>query len=324
MAARCDVGIGVVVQRYLAGYSLLVEFLLQEAGDAPASRDLLPKLRAEAEAFDDVVDCVIEEYEREREHCFREAEYWRLKRVKRLLAGDVVDVAQLEYEFDAWHVGVTGVGPGLPRLLRGLAATLGCRLLMLNASGDAVWAWFARDSGLETVEWPKMIESRLLPGVALSIGEPGFGLPGWRLTHQQARSALEIARRGGRGVIRYADTILLSAALQDRTFLQSLWNMYVLPICDSHDGEKLCHTAKAYFAGSRNVSSTAAALGVSRPTVKSRLNLIEQRVGRQLESCAAEMETALHLLDICGDQAPDLQISESAFQSGKPGKAVKR
>jgi DNA-binding PucR family transcriptional regulator len=49
-----------------------------------------------------------------------------------------------------------------------------------------------------------------------------------------------------------------------------------------------------------NASATGAALGIARQTVASRLRAAEERLGRPLEGCAAQLETALRL-DALGD-----------------------
>jgi len=52
------------------------------------------------------------------------------------------------------------------------------------------------------------------------------------------------------------------------------------------------------FRVERNVSSTAAALGVSRQTVSNRLRTIEERLARPLSDCAAEVDAALRLEEL--------------------------
>jgi DNA-binding PucR family transcriptional regulator len=54
-------------------------------------------------------------------------------------------------------------------------------------------------------------------------------------------------------------------------------------------------TLEAYFAANCNVSSAAAALGVSRNTVHSRLAAIEDSIGGPIDSASAEIQTALRL-----------------------------
>ncbi len=52
-------------------------------------------------------------------------------------------------------------------------------------------------------------------------------------------------------------------------------------------------TLRAYFEADRNVSSTAAALGVDRRTVRNRIGAIEELLGRPLRGSLADLEIAL-------------------------------
>jgi DNA-binding PucR family transcriptional regulator len=138
-------------------------------------------------------------------------------------------------------------------------------------------------------------------GVILALGEPARGIEGWRLTHRQAQAALVVAlRRGGRErmtLTRYADVALLASALKDEALARALIDIYLSPLEDSRNsGPMLRETLRAYLAAERSVSSTAAALGVVRKTVESRLRTAEEKIGRTLHPCPAELEVAL-LLD---------------------------
>jgi DNA-binding PucR family transcriptional regulator len=74
-----------------------------------------------------------------------------------------------------------------------------------------------------------------------------------------------------------------------------------MPLAEERDGgETLRETLRAYFATGHNASSAAAALGVRRHTVASRLRAIEERLKRTLSSCAAALELALRLEELNG------------------------
>jgi DNA-binding PucR family transcriptional regulator len=57
----------------------------------------------------------------------------------------------------------------------------------------------------------------------------------------------------------------------------------------------LRETVRAYLAAERNATSAAAALGVARHTVESRIRRAEGQLGRLLPACVAEIEVALRL-----------------------------
>jgi DNA-binding PucR family transcriptional regulator len=62
---------------------------------------------------------------------------------------------------------------------------------------------------------------------------------------------------------------------------------------DGGNGERLRQTLHAYIDASGHISSTAAALGVSRRTVSNRLAQAEERLGRPLAACTPDLEAAL-------------------------------
>jgi DNA-binding PucR family transcriptional regulator len=132
--------------------------------------------------------------------------------------------------------------------------------------------------------------------VDLTVGEPGEGPAGWRLSHRQAKAALPIAERRGEPVLRYADVVLLTSILRDDLVTTSLHQLYLEPLEAAADGGKVAReTLRAYFSAERNISSAAVALGVDRRTVTNRIRAIEELFGRPLKDIAAELETALRL-----------------------------
>jgi DNA-binding PucR family transcriptional regulator len=158
--------------------------------------------------------------------------------------------------------------------------------------------------------------------VVLALGEPAWGIEGWRSTHRQAQAALAVAlrRSGSGGVTRYADVALLAAALNDEALARALVGIYIAPLEDSRGGGPvLCETLRVYFASERNVSSAAAALGVARKTVDTRLRTIEKRLGRTLHPCPAELEVALALDELApAPGAPEISTAgEVGAEAGK-------
>ena len=121
----------------------------------------------------------------------------------------------------------------------------------------------------------------------MTVGEPGEGLSGWRFSHRQAKAALPVAERRGQAVVRYADVALLASILRDDLLATSLRQLYLEPLERARDGGKVAReTLRAYFAAERNISSTAAALGVDRRTVTNRIRAIEDLFGRPLRDFA--------------------------------------
>lgn len=300
VAARNSVSLDTVLRRYFAGYTLLSDFLIEEAaGDdrlrGPALKDLL---RAQASFFDRLLIAISEEHRRETSEQPGTPEERRAECVGRLLAGEFVDTSELAYELDAWHLGMLAAGPGAEEAIRELVQPLDGRLLTVCGDGETVSAWLGARRRLYPAEitclasgWP--------PRISIAIGEPEKGLTGWRLTHRQAQAAFTVAMRSSSQFIRYADVVLLASAMQDDLLATSLRNLYSSPLDKESDGGQTSRkTLRAYFTAERNVSSAAALLGVSRRTVANRLRRIEDQLGHSLGSAWAQIEVALRLEDL--------------------------
>jgi hypothetical protein len=301
-AARFGIGVDVVLRRYFAGYSLFTDFIIcetkREGGIDP--RSLHRALRVLAAVFDHLVAVIAEEHGRTLEEGRGTSEHRRARCVKQVLAGEVAEALDLDYKLDSrWHLGAVGSGPGSPQAFRDLARSLDRHLLLVRPYEDTLWAWFGGRKRV-TAEEAVGVASECWPaGAVLALGEPATGIMGWRLSHRQASASMSVALRESMRVVRYADVALLASVLQDDTLASSLRAIYLEPLAKEGDGgEASRRTLRAYFATSRHVSSTAAALGVSRQTVNSRLRRIEAKLGRPLDSCAAELEVALRFLEL--------------------------
>ncbi len=304
LAARNGVSLDIVLRRYLAGHILLGDFLVGEAeGEDPLSApELRRALRTESVLFDRLLDAVSAAYGHELQTRNRDGERRRVRRVEMLLAGELIDASALDYELEGWHLAAVAAGPGARSALRALAAELQRRQLAVCPGGETIWAWFGGGLGpLDSERVKRAADNCVSPEIALAIGEPAHGTEGWRRSHRQALAALPIALRGSQHLIRYAEVALLASALRDEVLAGSLRELYLDPLGSGHDGgEALRRTLSAYFEAERQVSATAAALGVSRQTVSTRLRAIEERLGSPLESCAAELETAFRLRELSG------------------------
>jgi DNA-binding PucR family transcriptional regulator len=301
VAARKGVSLDTVLRRYFAGYTLLGDFLIDEAerSDALSAQELRRALRTESVLFDQLLVAVSAAYGREIEGRHRDGERRRARRVEMLLAGELVDAAALEYELDVWHLAAVAAGPGARAALRELATRLQRRALVVCAGGETIWAWFGGLRPTTSEKVKGVANDGFATEVALALGEPAEGIDGWRRSHRQALAALPVALRGSQRVVRYAEVTLLASALQDDVLASSLNDLYLDPLTRERDGgEALRRTLRAYFDADRQVSATAASLRVSRQTVSARLRLIEKRIGLPLESCAAELETAFQLREL--------------------------
>jgi hypothetical protein len=332
-AARSGVSLDTVLRRYLVGHTLFEQFVMDEAagsGLADEREALRGALRAQAAVLDRLLERIAGEYGDELARMGRSPEQRRAERVRRLLEGGVAEdgavaEAGLDYELeDRWHLGVIATGADAARVVRGLAVGADRRLLSVAQGERSVWAWLGGRQRFAAGELERVIgmgphppaEGRephppgshpagSHPAVVLAFGEPARGIEGWRLTHQQAQAANVVTSRRNRNgippaqaVTRYADVALLASVLQDEALAKALLDIYVAPLEDARGGSVLRETLRAYLATECHVSSAATALGVVRRTVDSRLRTIEQRLGRSLHPCPAELKVALELNEL--------------------------
>jgi DNA-binding PucR family transcriptional regulator len=77
---------------------------------------------------------------------------------------------------------------------------------------------------------------------------------------------------------------------------RSLEEIFLAPLDSPRNGgQVLRQTLRALFATGHNINAAAAMLEVDRGTVRHRRRTIEQRLGRSLNGCQAELEVALRL-----------------------------
>jgi hypothetical protein len=298
--ARDHVPLDTATRRYLAVSALVGDFLAEEAERAEVSGTTLRRLLAtQATRLDGMLAAAGAEHAREVRNRPTTAAERRRECVKRLLAGELVDRAELGYDLDGEHVALMAKGDAAKELLRELASRLDRRLLAVRREEEPLWAaWLGGRRPMATEEVVRALGEMALEGVVLTLGEPAEGLEGWRFTHAQAKAALPIADGGAPPVVRFVDVAVEAAIVRDELIAISLRRRYLEPLESSRDGGELARrTLRTYFAAERNVSATAAALGVDRRTVRNRLAAIEELLGRPLNGSAADMEIALRLGD---------------------------
>jgi PucR C-terminal helix-turn-helix domain/GGDEF-like domain len=298
--ARDGVPLDTVLRRYFAGNALFGDFLVEEAerAEVPSSA-LRPLLAAQATLGDRLIEAVSAEHAREAKNRPRSAADRRRQTVKALLAGELVDYSELGYDLDAHHLALIAKGEGAQELMRGVAGALDRRLLAVQREEEPILAcWLGGMRPLAAEEVIAALVAAAPERLFVTVGEPGEGLAGWRFSHHQAKAALPIAERRGEAVLRYADVAVLASIDRDELLATSLRRLYLEPLERTRDGGRVAReTLRAYFTAERNVSSTAAALGVDRRTVRNRLRGIEELLGRPLTGSLADLEIALRLDD---------------------------
>jgi hypothetical protein len=298
MAARNGVTLDVVLRCCFAGYALLCSCLAEELKDRDSqeSTGLKDLLATQAVLFDHLLAVISSEHSQEMANCLSTNDQRRATRVKQLLNGELDDCSDLAYDFEVFHLGLIAKGPGAIKALRELSSSVDRRLLAIRQSKETIWAWFGGRRPFDSEEVERCIMNGRPEPLSIAIGEAMQGVRGWRLTHKQAHAAAVIAGHTSSDFMRYADVALLSSTLSDDLLAASLRELFLAPLESTHNGGvRLTDTLRAYLGSGYNVSSTAAVLGVSRPTVANRLRMIEAKIGRSIVSASAEIEVALRL-----------------------------
>jgi hypothetical protein len=300
LTARSAVSLDMTLRRYFAGYVLLGDFLMREADRCSLDGLVLQCImRDTAAVFDRLISTIAEEYQREAQGLLASPAERKVARVRSLLSGELLDAADLDYEFADWHMGAVATGARADDALKELAQALDRRLLLVRSDDETVWAWLGGRRPLDSETLETVLVSVWPEDLSLALGDPASGLAGWRLTHRQAQAVVPVAKRTGSGWVRYAEAALLASVLQDDLLIGSLRERYLAPLAAERDGGvALRATLRAFFSSDRNVSSAAALLGVNRQTVTKRLRMVEERIGRSLTSVGAEVEAALRLHEL--------------------------
>ncbi len=314
-AARAGVSLGVVLRRYLAGHRELGEFVMAEAQRCGLSNhgSALHQIRRLQETLLEHLTVATEgEYNRECERVVPEQR--RADIVRKLLSDETVnpaEMAELDYEVHtSWHLGLIATGTGVEEVLRALKAHFGRRLLPISLDGR-VWAWLGGRERPVAADIERLSINRHI-GLSLAIGEPGRGIDGWRLTHNQAQDALDVALRKPDKFARYADGRVLAAAVQNETLARSLRQKYLVPLRGQRDGGvTLRRTLRVYIDLECNATSAAELLKVGRRAVKNRVWTAERLIGCSLGGCLGELDAALRLDELdraaATDVAPSMQ-----------------
>jgi hypothetical protein len=312
-AARRGVGLGIVMRRYIAGHEELGSFVAQEVERAGLSHhgSVPHHLRETQGALLERLTAFIEdEYNHERTEISLPPEQRRLSIVRRLLAEEVLDRAELtelDYEIRlSWHICLIAVGPEAELIPRRLKASLAARILSVACGEHTVWVWVGSLRRLTAADIERSLPDSTAPQVLLTIGEPGRSVEGWRLTYQQAQEAFAVGRSRPRRFTRYGDSPLLAAALKDITLARSLEQKYLMPLREQRDGGiGLYKTLRAYIDAQCGATSAAATVNVNRRTVTDRVRTVEKLIGQPINTCLSELDVALRLGELDGLFSPD-------------------
>ncbi len=305
--ARAGVELERVLRRYHAAEQRLAAIVLEEVTRADSRPPLsAPQLILDMHALlGELTAEVAATHRRELEHAASSPEERRGERIQALLAGSSFDSSGLGYELDcAWHVCVIALGRQARRALSQLASALGRQLLLLPRSEEVLYAWLGGERLVSTADIEAAPHGADALAVKLVLGEPSYGMQGWRVSYRQAQAALRVTLRRPRMVTKYADVALLAHWAADETLARAFTRLHLSPLDEQRDkGVAARETLRAYFDTGHQIEATAYALGINRGTLRARLANIEAALGYPLHERQAELDVALRVEALYGVEA---------------------
>jgi sugar diacid utilization regulator len=161
-----------------------------------------------------------------------------------------------------------------------------------------VWIWLGSMLQPSTADIVRSVHEQVPARISVAIGEPRKGLEGWKLTHHEAKTALQVMWRGTDRVIRGREVVLLAAVLKDETLVRCLLDTYLGPIEELGNGDAIFETLRVFFSSGWNAAAASEALEVDRHTVSQRIRRVEKILGQSLDTCSAELQIALQIAEL--------------------------
>jgi hypothetical protein len=297
-AGRLEVPLDLLLRGYIGGYNVFTEHAHQavEKLSKHPRAELRVRLQKTTCHLERTLDAVAAEHRDAAAQANGGSHSYNARLVRRILAGADVDATSLCYDFNGWHLALVLGKLNDVEALHTAARRLGGRLFLVEMDGSTSWAWIRTGRRITSAQLCKQVGVLMEKGFTAAIGEPGRGFEGWQLSHQQARAIFPYACQTS-AVLQYSDVALLATIANNPVLARSMRAMYVEPLLGPRSADELLvKTVQAYLQANRNVSSAAAALNVSRQTVRNRLRSAEERLGKPLDRCGAEVEIALRLV----------------------------
>jgi hypothetical protein len=299
--ARAGVALEPLLHTYRIGHAVILErfFVLIEGMDLSSAQRHSATLIGSKYLFayvDRVVGEVSEEYTAERQRALRSSIQRRVQLVRDVLGGATIDSVELGYRLEQEHIAVISTGPAADASLRDLARRLERSLLTVAMTDDTVWAWLGSPRRSEPGERHDAVWARLPESTRYAVGEPAWGISGFRDTHEQALAAHRVATHLPQSVTRYDDVALEAALLSDIRAARRFVARELGPLTSPDPRARVLRdTLGGYLRSGLNAAAAAALLNVSDRTIAYRMHSIEDALGRSVPARSTELAAAVRL-----------------------------
>jgi len=299
--ARADIALEPLLHTYRIGHAVVLErffVLLEDLDLSPAQRRSATLIGSKYlfAYVDRVVGEVSEEYTSERQRVLRSSIQRRVQLVRDVLAGASVDSAELGYRLEQEHLAVVATGPTADASLHDMARRLERRSLTVAMTDDTVWAWLGSSRRSGRGERHDSVWAHVAGRTRYAVGEPAWGISGFRDSHEQALAAHRVAAHLPQPVTHYDDVALEAALLSDVRAARRLVEHELGPL--TSPDPRTCvlrDTLASYLRSGLNAASAAAALNVSDRTIAYRIHGIEDLLGRSVLARSSELAAAIRL-----------------------------
>jgi DNA-binding PucR family transcriptional regulator/uncharacterized protein YukE len=257
-------------------------------------------------------------YEIEREGWLRGAAAARAAAVDDILTERENDPQRaskrLRYDINRHHVGVSvwldatpddhDAQAPLTETLAQLANAVSAQSTLVHPAGSmAIAGWLSRPRAFAPAELDvaHICGNTHLPnGVRMTIGEPGWGISGFRRTHIEAAHAHRVAALiGDRGpvVTRYHDVAVAALASADSEHAVAFVKRILGPLAANDEATyRIATTLAVYLEENRSPAKAAQRLVVHPNTVSYRIHQAEEFLGRPIDTNTLDLSVALALL----------------------------
>jgi PucR C-terminal helix-turn-helix domain/GGDEF-like domain len=317
--AQRGVPVGELLRAYRVGQGCFMQWCYRElavqASDLPTAFAAAMRLTETTFGYiDRVSEQVLTAYVRERDEWVRNTVAVRTAQVWSLLAGGPIEVSRVEpalgYRLRQHHLGIVawveeaarteGTLVELERLAGRLADHLskGARALFVSRDESSALIWMPL--GSEQVPRPDAFGVPALTpdlSVRLSIGEPGEGPEGFRITIREALRAHAVALIAGPAaprVIRYAEVAPVALLAEDIGTARTWVSRALGPLAaDDDQTARLRETLHVFLSTGGSYQETAERLSLHKNTVFYRVRKAQEVRGRKVADDRFVVELAL-------------------------------
>jgi hypothetical protein len=322
--AQRGVPIIALIRAYRVGHGRFLSRCIDELGarsqDASLTAAVTSRMADVSFRYiDRVSEEVISAYQHERDNWLLTQTAVRAARVRVLLGGQPIDIdateSALGYRLRQRHIGLIAWVTDTPRGSEGLtrldqlasaaARVLGSpgRPLFVPRDETLAWIWLAA-SGDMVVSGEALAKAfdNGDSSVRIVAGEPGYGLDGFRLTHQQAvrTQDLALAAKPGSRLTTFANVGAVALICADMSAARSwVWGMLADLAVDDEPHARLRETLQV-FLSTGSYTTTAERLVLHKNSVQYRIRKAEDALGGPISDRGADLELALRACQYLG------------------------